>query len=162
MAGRRNVSDNTRAGRMMSSEHSVPKGRTLYAIYVDGFRYDMSRGRVYIGIVGGCYTDRDRAMRDAWDILDESWDDLVEGRPDDPLGRYPVSVVEIFEDRARSPEAYDHDPEWYEGEWTDLRYGDEPWNDSAQTSAMYSEKGARRIPSLFGKVLSKKSKGSRR
>ena len=117
-----------------TSEYTRPKGRTLYAVYVDGDRYDMSRGEVYIDIVGGgCYTDRDKAIRSAWNILDENWEYLVEGRPEDPLGEYPVPVVEIYEDRARSPDAYNRDPEWYEGRWTHLKYGEEPWNTESES-----------------------------
>ena len=140
-----------------TSEDSKPKGRTLYAVYVDGSRYDLSRGDVYIGIVGGCYTDRAKAIRSAWNILDENWEDLVEGMPDDPLGEYPVSVVEIYEDRARSPEAYDHDPEWYEGRWTHLKYGDEPWNTGSESRRSKSSRERPRGPK--GRSLKRKGSG---
>ena len=142
-----------------TSEYTRPKGRTLYAVYVDGDRYDMSRGEVYIDIVGGgCYTDRDKAIRSAWNILDENWEYLVEGRPEDPLGEYPVSVVEIYEDRARSPDAYNRDPEWYEGRWTHLRYGEEPWNTESESRRSGSSKERPRDPR--GRFL--KTKGSGR
>lgn len=151
MNGRKVTNDKARSRWARTSEYTKPKGRTLYAIYVDGDRYDMSRGKVYIDIVGGCYTDRDKAMKDAWRILDENWEDIVENRPADPLGEYPVSVVEIHEDRAKSPDAYNHDPEWYEGKWTHLRYGEEPWNDDSEAPGSESAKGSKRIQALLSK-----------
>lgn len=142
-----------------TSEYTRPKGRTLYAVYVDGDRYDMSRGEVYIDIVGGsCYTDRDKAIRHAWWILDDNWEDLVENRPYDSFGEYPVSVVEIYEDRARSPDAYNRDPEWYEGRWTHLKYGEEPWNTGSKSRRSGSSKERPRSPK--GRFL--KGKGSGR
>ena len=89
MNRRKVTNDKARSRWARTTEYTKPKGRILYAIYVDGDRYDMSRGKVYIDIVGGCYTDRDKAIRSAWNILDENWEYLVEGRPEDPLVSIP-------------------------------------------------------------------------
>ena len=151
MDRRKVTNDRARSRWVRTSEYTKSKGRTLYAIYVDGYRYDMSRGKTYIGIVGWCYTDRNKAVRDAWNILDENWEDLVENSPADPLGEYPVSVVEIHEDRAKSPDAYNHDPEWYEGKWTPLKYGDEPWSDGENEPVMNQEKSREGLKKYLGR-----------
>lgn len=123
-------------------------GRKLYAVYVQDYRYDLSRGKVHVPIVGWCYTSRDAAVKAAWRVLDEMWDRLVEGSLADPCGEYPVWVTEIDEARANSPEAVNHDPEWYEGAKTHLKYGQEPW----------AEGSANRRPKSAGMKTSRQAK----
>ena len=60
MDRRKVTNDRAHSRWVRTSEYTKPKGRTLYAIYVDGYRYNMSRRKTYIGIVGWCYTDRNK------------------------------------------------------------------------------------------------------